>query len=158
MIARFMLRRLTVIAGAIGLCGLGQVGCSGRVSLLPNDDPNLRRTPAQFAADAAKRTYPANLPRGGDANGRAQVSYDVDQVNLVNLSGEDWTDVEVWLNKDYVVYVPTITPSSSKTKTLDFRMFFDSQGNHFPLSNTFVTQIDIVRGGKVYTLPFNPAE
>lgn len=150
-------KNLGRIIGGAGLIGL-LWGCSGRVSLMPNNDPNLRRTPAQFAADAAKRSYPADLPRAGEANGRAQVSYDVDRVDLINLSEEDWTDAEVWLNKDYVVYVPTIETGTSRMKSLDFRMFYDNQGNHFPLSKTFVTQLEIVRGGKVYSLPFNPAE
>jgi hypothetical protein len=78
---------------------LASGGCSGRVAIMPNSDKALNRTPAQFAADASRRTYPAELPDGGKADARAQVAYEVDQIQLLNLSQEDWTDLELWVNR-----------------------------------------------------------
>ena len=133
-------------------------GCAGRVSLFPNSDTSLRKTPAQFAADAARRAYPADAPKAGQADGQAQVAYELDRVELVNLSQEDWTDVEVWLNRDYVVYLPKLEAGTQRVKTLDFRMFYDSQGNSFPLTKVVVKDLELVRGGKVYTIPFRQAD
>ena len=47
------------------------VGCAGRPSLIPNSDPALRKTSAQFASDAAKRhPFNAALPSGGTAKAK----------------------------------------------------------------------------------------
>src|SRR5687768_14560041 len=68
---RAMLARLrpicrVTVPALIGLALLA--GCAGRVSMLPNADKNLRKTPAQFAADAATRhPFKAELPSGGEA-------------------------------------------------------------------------------------------
>src|SRR5688572_26224076 len=81
---------------------LQTAGCSGRPSLLPNSDPKLRKTSAQFSADAAKRhPFNASLPSGGEAKGRAQVGYGLDTVQVVNLSDEDWDNVELWINRKF---------------------------------------------------------
>src|SRR4029453_17768074 len=75
-------------------------GCAGRPSLIPNSDKSLRKSSAQLAADAAKRhPYKSDAPRGGEAVARATVGYMLDQVDVVNLSNDDWTDVEVWVNQ-----------------------------------------------------------
>src|SRR3954471_21023395 len=61
-------------------------GCQGTVSLFPNADPALRKTPAEFAADAAKRQpFKADAPRGGEAAGRAEVNYAGDVLQVSNL-------------------------------------------------------------------------
>src|SRR3954466_760254 len=52
-------------------------GCQGRGALIPPPDPDLKKTAAEFAADSAKRTYPADAPRGGDAQALASVDYGV---------------------------------------------------------------------------------
>jgi hypothetical protein len=93
----------------------GGMGCSGRVAVMPNSDKSLRRTPAQFAAESAKRSYPADLPDAGKANARAQVAYEVDQIQVINLSEEDWNDVELWVNHKYVVHLPLVESSCCTT-------------------------------------------
>jgi hypothetical protein len=138
-------------------------GCSGRPSLIPNSDPALRKTSAQFAADAAKRfPFNADLPAGGVAQGRAQVGYGLDTVQVVNLSGEDWDNVELWINRKFVVLVPKIPARSQRAKSLNFQMFFDDRGHYFPLDNSvpdrMIRQLEMVRGGKLYTIPFRLAD
>jgi hypothetical protein len=108
------------------------VGCTGRVSLLPNSDKALRRTPAHFASEAAKRTYRTDLPDGGTAEARAQVAYDGNYIQILNLSDEDWTDVEVWVNRKYVVHLPRIDAGQKRVKSVTFMMLYDDQGNPFP--------------------------
>jgi hypothetical protein len=141
------IRRVSLFA----LIGL-MVGCAGRPSVLPNPDPNLRKSSAQLAADAAKRSpYKSDAPRGGEAPARAQVGYWADRVELANLSNSEWTDVEVWVNKKYVCYVPTM-PSKGQVAVLFFQMLFDDSGNSFPTDNnkTRVESVELYMDGKMF--------
>src|SRR5947207_12446546 len=129
------------------LAGVG--GCASRPSLIPNSDPALRKTSAEFAADAKKRhPFNAALPGGGTAKGRAQVGYGRDTVELVNLGTEDWHNVELWANRKYVVFIPFIKARASRVTTINFEMMFDDKGQHFPLNNSvperMVRQLEIV--------------
>ena len=155
--------RLACLALIPGLVLPALAGCSGRPSLLPNSDPALRKTSAQFASDAAKRgAFNADLPDGGEAKGRAQVGYGLDTVQVVNLSGEDWDNVELWINRQYVVFVPRIAARSQRAKTLNFQMFYDDKGHYFPVDNNspnrMVRKLEMVRGGQVYRIPFTLAD
>ena len=150
---------LSTVFTALGLLA----GCSGRPSLLPNSDPALRKTTEQFAADAAKR-HPFNtaLPSGGVARGRAQVGYGMDTVQVVNLSDQDWDNVELWINRSFVVFVPRIQAHGQRAKTLNFQMFYDDRGHYFPIDNRtperMVRQLEMVRGGQVYSIPVKLAD
>jgi hypothetical protein len=129
-------------------------GCSGRPSIFPNSDKSLRKTSAQFAADAAKRhPYKKDAPRGGEAVARAQVGYTLNQLDVVNLSQEPWNDVEVWVNQKYVVFLPSMPPN--QLKSIPFQMLFDDQGSYFPLDNkkVLVTKVEAYRDGKMYDVP-----
>jgi len=98
-------------------------GCKARPSLVPNSDPMLRKTNAEFAADAKKRhPYPADATKGPEAVARAQVGYDRNKIELANLSNEDWKDVDVWVNGAYVVHLPRV--EKGKLKTINFPMLY----------------------------------
>ena len=138
-------------------------GCAGRPSLIPNSDPALRKTSAQFASDAAKRhPFNASLPSGGAAQGRAQVGYGRDTVEIVNLGTGDWHNVELWVNRRYVVFVPRIRAGASRVTTINFQMLFDDKGRSFPTNNSvperMVRQLEVVRDGQVYSVPFTQAD
>ena len=142
-----------VIIATLALISAG-AGCAGRPSLIPNADKSLRKSSAQLAADAAKRhPYKSDAPRGGEAAARATVGYMLDQVDVVNLSQDEWTDVEVWVNQNYVVHLPKM--ERSKLKTIPFRAMYDDKGKNFPTDNskTLVKKIEILRDGKVYDVP-----
>ena len=129
-------------------------GCSQRAWWTPPSDPALRKTFKQFQEDAAKRhPYKSAAPRGGEANARAEVGYMLDQISLVNLSKEEWTDVEIWVNKAYVVYLPKMEPG--KLKTINFNMLINDQGKTFPKDNTktLVEKVEVLYGGKMYDVP-----
>src|SRR6476646_5481856 len=105
------------------------VGCSGRPSLIPNPDPQLRKSSAEFAADAAKRfPYHTDAPHA-QTTARCQVGYMANVIELANLSDEDWHNVEVWANRQYVVFVPQI--KSHELERLPFQMIFDDTGHYF---------------------------
>jgi hypothetical protein len=138
-------------------------GCAGRPSLIPNSDPALRKTSAQFASDAAKRhPFNASLPSGGTAQGRAQVGYGRDTIEIVNLGTQDWQNVELWANRKYVVFIPRIRAGADRVTTINFQMMFDENGHYFPLDNStpqrMVRQLEIVRDGSIYTVPFAQAD
>lgn len=155
------LRRCLVPAVVLLIASLS--GCAGRPSLIPNSDPALRKTSAQFASDAAKRhPFNASLPSGGVAKGRAQVGYGRDTVEVVNLGTEDWQNVEIWANRKYVVFVPKIAAGASRVKTLNFQMMFDEKGRYFPLDNAkpqnMLRQLEMVRDGQLYSIPVKQAD
>jgi hypothetical protein len=130
------------------------VGCSGRPALIPNPDPNLRKASAQFAADAAVRhPYKSDVPRGGEAIARSQVGYALDRLDLVNLSQEPWSDVEIWVNQRYVVHLPKVEPNT--LKIINFQMLYDEKGNYFPTDNTkvLISKVEVLKGGKMFDVP-----
>lgn len=146
---RFIVAAVAV-AAAIALAA----GCSGRPSIVPNPDPNLRKASAQFAADAASRhPYKADVPRGGEAIARSQVGYTLDRIDLVNLGQEPWKDVELWVNQKYVVHLPKVEPNT--LKIIQFQMLFDEKGNYFPTNNSkvLVSKVEVYKDGKMFDVP-----
>jgi hypothetical protein len=143
----------TMLAAALGLgLGLGLTGCSsdGQTSVLPNPDGNLQRTSAEFAADAAKRQYEAEAPRDKATDARAQYEIMTHRIDIVNLADADWSDVEVWINHEYVVYLPSM--QKMVDEKLDYEMFFDRDGHHFESKGGAnpLQSIEIYRDGKMY--------
>ncbi len=133
---------------------LALAGCSsdGAPSLFPNPDANLHKNSAEFAADAAKRNYESDAPRGGAAEARAQYELSHRRIDLVNLSKEDWSNVEVWVNQKYVVFVPEM--QADIDKKLDFEMFYDQDGHHFDTQggkNPLQT-LEICKDGTLYSV------
>jgi hypothetical protein len=146
--------RFSYVCIAASLACVLNAGCSQRAWWTPPEDPALRKKTHEFKADAAKRhPYKADAPRGGEADGRAEVGYTLNQISLVNFSNQEWTDVEIWVNKAYVVHVPKIEPG--KLKRINFQMLFNNQGKNFPLDNrkTLVETVEVFHGGKMYVVP-----
>ena len=153
--------KLNIITSTLAIVVVsGLVGCAGRVSILPNSDKTLNRTPAQFASDAAKRSYPADLPDGGPAEARAWVAYDANNIQILNNSEEDWSDVEIWVNQKYVVCAPRIEAGKKRVKTLTFMMLYDDQGNPFPTDNRkqMIESLELVKADTKYTIPLAMAD
>jgi hypothetical protein len=134
-------------------------GCSGRPSVLPNSDMDLRRSSAEFAADAAKRhPYKSDASRGGEAPAGAQVGYVLDRLEIVNLSDQNWSDVEVWVNQQYVVYVPSM--EKGKLKVFNFQMIYDDHGKYLPTdsSKERVNKVELYCDGKMYDVRLQLAD
>jgi hypothetical protein len=151
-----MNRFVSIVSAVISIASI--TGCSGRPSLFPNPDPQLRKSSAEFAADSAKRfPYHADAPRS-KMTSRAQVGYTANALEVVNLSGEDWHNVEIWVNRQYVVFVPYW--KDHELKRLHFQMIFDDKGHYFPIDNlkTRVEQVEAFIDGKMYDIPTKLAD
>lgn len=125
-------------------------GCAGRAAIYTSN-PALRKTSAQFAADAAKRhPYKADAPRGGAIAGRTQIEYMFHYLEVVNLSDAAWDNFEVWLNQKYVVFVPKL--EKGQLERLNFPMFFDDSGVSFSsdMSKGRIEKVEIYNDGKMY--------
>jgi hypothetical protein len=131
-------------------CGLLAIGCAGRAQLWPNSDPALRHTSAEFA----------DAPRGGTAIGRAQVGYTLNKIEILNNGDQDWNDVEVWINKAYVIHLPLLKARAEKVTTLPFQAIFDDQGHSFPTDNSkiLVNKVEVYHDGKMYDVPSQLAD
>jgi hypothetical protein len=140
--------------------GMGLVGgCAGRPSLFPSSDPGLRKTSAEFAADAAKRSYPATAPRGGDAQAQASVDHGMlNRIDVSNLSDGDWNGAEIWVNEKYVVYVANWP--AKRMEQITFQMLYDRDGKSFPVNNKQyrVQSLEVFHDGKLYNIPRRLAE
>jgi hypothetical protein len=118
---------------------------------------------AQFAADAGPlHPYKADAPRGGKANGRAQVNYLFDTLEIANSSQEHWDDVEIWVNGAYVVHVPRIQGNAEETRRLSFWMLCDATGKAFPRGNTdpqnHIRKVEMLRNGTMYDIHLQLAD
>ncbi|HEX3359097.1 MAG TPA: hypothetical protein VHS31_19105 [Tepidisphaeraceae bacterium] len=140
---------ISLLLGSIGMFW----GCAGRAEIFPNSEKSLRRTAAEFAADSAKRfPYKADAPRGGEALGRAQVGYTVNKLEIENLGDEDWNNVEVWVNKSYVVWLPTLKARAGKVTAIPFQAIYNDGGQSFPLDNrtNLINLVEVYHDGKMY--------
>lgn len=151
--------RLTLVIAAIAVFALAAIGCSGRPSLFPPKNKALRKSSAEFAADAAKRhPYPADAEHAGEANARVQVGYSMNRMDIVQFSEEPWVDVDIWVNQKYVVHLPTLP--TNKLTSINFQMLYDDKGHYFPISNmkTRITKVEAYRDGKLYDIPVRLAD
>ena len=141
------------------LCGPALLaGCAGRAELIPNDDPQLRKSAAQFAFSAAGQfPYPADAPAGGKAMAQSEVSYTWDRVDLINYSPAEWTDLNVWVNQKYVVHLTSLKGGSIEKPgpvlEIPFRAFYGPDGKSMPTGGLVVNKVELFRDGKLYEVP-----
>jgi hypothetical protein len=153
------LHRIGVIALIGAVLAGALAGCTPRATTFANPDPALNRRHEEFAADAAARgPYKADAPRDVEPDARAQVAYGLKRLELVNFSGRDWTDVEVWVNQRYVCHLPRM--EDRVLKRLPFVIFYDGSGEnlsaHGPL--VVVKQVELFRDGVMYSIQHQVAE
>lgn len=135
---------------------LALVGCQQNAVLLPNSDSSLNKPAKAFADEAAKHfPYPADLERGGELPARAEIGYMVDVITLVNFSKQDWTDVELWVNKSYMVPLATVKANAEgvKAERIAFKYLYNSTGQHFPSNGALVDTLELKLNGKMYDVP-----
>lgn len=127
-------------------------GCTRNATWLPNSDGALNKPAKEFAADAASRfPYPADAPRGGEFKARAEVGYDANVINLANFSGAELTDVELWVNKSYVVFLPKV--ELGKAKFIPFKVIYNDQNQYLPENGLYVDTLELKVNGTMYDVP-----
>ena len=134
-------------------------GCvEGRSAFGPNQDYQLRKSVKAFAADAQTRHYPTTAPSAGRAPMRAEVDYQLKLINLVNLSDEQWNDAELWVNGQYVCFLPRIQPKIQKT--INFQILFDDHHKSFPtsLATESVKKLQVFANGSLYDVQLHLAD
>lgn len=147
------MKSLLLLSSAVALSVLS--GCAGGPAIFPNADPNLRRSPTQFAADAAKRhPYKAAAPHVGDAPVRAQYDVTFGNLQLLNYGSDDINDVEIWLNQNWVIWLPKLEKGKEQVKVIPFQMIYDDSGNPFSTENgkNPITSVELYTGGKIYNV------
>ncbi len=131
-------------------------GCS-QPTMFANPDPALRKTVPQLREDAATRfPYRFDAPRAVEPKARALVGYDLRRVEVLNFSGEDWSDVEVWVNREYVCHVPKM--EDRKLKEIHYPMLYNELGQSLPFNKTVVTSVEIYRNGTMYQIACRPVD
>jgi hypothetical protein len=154
------MRRLKNLVAAAGLAvAVATIGCAGRPQIIPSDDPTLRKTSTEFAADAAKRfPYKSDAPAGDTIRSRAEIGYMFNRIELTNLSGEAWNDVDVWINQSYVLHLTNLKPNEDRS--LAFQMFYDDSGHYYPTSgeNRIVKKVELFKDGKMYSVTTQTAD
>jgi hypothetical protein len=152
------IQRFVGLAAASVAGLLLMMGCEGTVSIIPNPDATLRKSPSAFAADAAKRQYELDAPKADDVAFRADYALILKQVDLANVSGQDCQDVEVWINDRYVVYCPEFQGKTDKT--LNFTMFYDRSGHHFDTKGgqNPIKTLEVYRDGTMYEVKHHVAD
>ena len=142
---------------AVGAMAMALAGCHDTPGFYPNQDVALRKPIGNYRMDAARRTYPADAPRVRGLAARSQIGYVVKAVDVANLSDEDWNEVEVWVNKQYVCYLPRM--EKGVLKSIPFDALYDGDGHHVPTgSRTFIVEtVEVFFGGKLYDMPVRVA-
>jgi hypothetical protein len=125
-----------------------------------NSDPALQKKPAEYAADAANRhPMKTDLPSAGKADGVADIDYHIQMLQLANLSKQDWTNMEIWLNDKYVTFVPKV--EAGKLRTLYFHMFYDGRGNKMARAvhgDPRINSVKMLRDDRWFDVPITLAE
>jgi hypothetical protein len=137
---------LSLVAGSLVL------GCQDNAVLIRNTDANLNKSAATFATEAKERfPYPADVQRGERIDARAEIGYMWNIVNVLNYSDQDWENIEIWINKSYVLPLPKM--EARQTKRISFKMFYNDQGQYFPLGGTMIEDLEIKKDGVLYRVP-----
>jgi hypothetical protein len=153
--------RIAIVAVVVASLSFLSFGCAERPTVFPNSDKSLNKKSAEFAADAVNRhPIKSDLPKAGKADGVAAIDYNLETIQLANLSAESWENMEVWVNGDYVVYVPKVEPG--KLRTLNFKMFFDGRGNTIPEPEKAmaprIASVQVLRNDAWYDVPTKLAD
>jgi hypothetical protein len=122
---------------------VGMAGCTGRPTLVPNEDPALNQKPEVLARQAVKKfPYPAELPVSPNPLPiRAELGYWANEMSLLNFGDTDIDNVDIWVNRLYVVSLPKL--ESKKVKKIPFEVLYDSLGKHFPRNGTRIESLEI---------------
>lgn len=151
--------RKTCIISLLAAAGLVCGGCwDTSISFMPNPDPALRKSSDEFAAQA-KKLYPFNTKAidAGQAIAGAQVSYPLHRLELINLSDETWNNTEVWVNHQFVVFLPKIQPKV--LIRIPFTALYNDHSRYFRQdADVMIDSLILIRGDKQFSVPVELAD
>ncbi len=86
------------------------------------------------------------------------MGYTLKRVEIVNFTGQDLEDIEVWVNRRYVCYVPKM--QDRQLKEIHFPMLYDEQGKtfHIDKDNVRVEKVELFKDGKLYEIVCHSAD
>lgn len=156
---------LAVILGGavVGAIVGGGMGCD-EPGYYPNQDPALRKSRTALRADSTQRLYPADASRVKGLAIRSQIGYMARTVDVANLTDQDFANVEVWVNGQYVCYLPKM--EKGVLKSIPWDALYDREGKHLPTDgagvrsfvvNTVELYMDNGGGAKLYDVPVSVA-
>jgi hypothetical protein len=154
-----MTKNLFHIALPAAALGFILAGCNDQPTLFQNPDPNLRLTKTQLLSDSESRfPYKTDAPRAAESRVRAQVHYDLKRMEIVNFTGQDIDNVDIWVNREYVCHVPKM--EDRQLKEIHFPMLYNHKGETFPMDNrrTFIRTVEIYRNGTLYDVVAHAAD
>jgi hypothetical protein len=146
--------RLLVISAAAGVMVAGCASGSSRVNL--NTDPALRETTPVLAKAATTRPYPTTNATGQTLAVRAEVDYQLNVINLINLGDQDLKDLVIWVNGTYSA--PMSVLPTKQQRGVNFRLLFDSKGMRAPNNGTWVNKVELFYSGQLYTIRTRAAD
>lgn len=136
-----------VLAAALAVLAGGCASGTSRIN--PNPEKSLQKKPKELVAYAAEKEFPVDAQKMEQSPVLAEVDYGLDVINLVNLGTEDWQDVDVWVNQQYVVKLGSLPVG--RQRGINFHLLYDKAGQRAPSKGVWVKSIEIVRGDEVYS-------
>ncbi|MGF1634737.1 MAG: hypothetical protein ACFCVE_12870 [Phycisphaerae bacterium] len=139
------------------LLSAGLLGCEP--TLQPYSRAEYRKTPEDLRLQAMPlHPYPASLPEVSPSYVGGQYGLSVNRLELLQDSGEDWKDLQVWVNETYVA--PLGDMPDGKLVQVPFRVMYDAQGKEMPWFRTDVVpeKVEIVREGQRVQVPVRQAD
>lgn len=132
-----------MVAGALA------VGCaSGTNRLNPNPEKSLQKKPQELVEYAAGLEYPADAPRAEVSPIVAEIDYGIDVINLVNLGNEDFQDLDVWVNRQYVVKLASLPVG--RQRGINFHILYDKDGQRAPVKGVWIQSVELLRDGQMF--------
>lgn len=132
-------------------------GCaSGSNMAMPGPDASLRGNPRQLMKEATTRPYPAEAEKGEKSPVQAEIDYQLGVINFVNLGDVEIKDVQVWVNGIYSAKLSALPVK--RQCGVSFRLLFDKDGKRPPRSGMWVNKVELLYGGKLYTIRTHAAD
>ena len=134
------------------LAAASLVGCANRpAGWQRNSEASLNKPATQFEADAKRRAYPADLPRGDELPIRAEIGYMWNVITLVNYSKQAWPNTELWVNRQYVISLDKLEPN--KAIRVGFKLLYDAAGKQLPENGVMIDTLELKKDGMLYDVP-----
>ena len=130
-------------------------GCASRTENVNPIAEGEKEKPLSFATYAATREYPADAEKA-TAPVAAEVDYQLDVINLVNLGDTALDGVEVWVNEHYVVLLGSLPVK--RQRGVNFGVLFDKAGQRSPSRGTWVNKVELYYDGKLHPLTVRLAD